>query len=91
MSNKVSSIASSPLLISGWIARLTNLLYLSDILVIGDQFFTDILGGKIMLTKTFLVEPISKESEGVTVKIRRKLTAPFTNKIMNRDNPYRKK
>ena len=64
---------------------------LPNILIIGDQFFTDILGGKIMLTKTFLVEPISKKSEGVTVKIRRKLTAPFTNKIANRDNPYRKK
>lgn len=64
---------------------------LSSILIIGDQFFTDILGGKIMLVKTFLVEPISKESEGITVKIRRKLTAPFTNRIINRYNPYRKK
>lgn len=64
---------------------------LSNILIIGDQFFTDILGGKIMLVKTFLVEPISKSSEGTTVKIRRKLTAPFTNRIINRKNPYRKK
>lgn len=64
---------------------------LSTILIIGDQFFTDILGGKIMFVKTFLLEPISKSSEGTTVKIRRKLTAPFTNRIINRDNPYRKK
>lgn len=64
---------------------------ISDILVIGDQFFTDILGGKIMLAKTFLLEPISATSEGITVKIRRKLTSPFTNKIINRENPYRKK
>lgn len=64
---------------------------LSSIIIIGDQFFTDILGGKFMFAKTFLVAPISKNSEGITVKIRRKLTAPFTNKIINRDNPYRRK
>lgn len=61
---------------------------LKSIVVIGDQFFTDILGGKFMFMKTLLVEPISLESEGATVKLRRKLTAVFTNRIKNRNNPY---
>ena len=63
----------------------------SNTLVIGDQFFTDILGGKIIFAKTFMVEPISKSIEGATVKIRRALTAPFTKRIINRENIYRKK
>lgn len=58
------------------------------ILIIGDQFFTDILGGKFMFIKTFLVDPISEESEGSTVKIRRMLTKPFTERIKNRENIY---
>ena len=61
-----------------------------NIVVIGDQFFTDILGGKFMQLKTFLIDPISAESEGKTVMLRRKLTAVFTNAIKNRENPYRK-
>ena len=61
-----------------------------NILVIGDQFFTDILGGKFMQLKTFLVDPISIESESKTVILRRKLTAVFTNAIKERENPYRK-
>ena len=52
------------------------------------HFFTDILGGKIMFVKTILLEPISAESEGATVKLRRKLTAFFTNRIKARKNPY---
>lgn len=61
---------------------------LKNIVIIGDQFFTDILGGKIMFVKTILLEPISAESEGATVKLRRKLTAFFTNRIKARKNPY---
>lgn len=61
---------------------------IKNIIVIGDQFFTDILGGKIMLMNTFLVEPISAEREGTTVKIRRMLTSYFTNRIKSRKNPY---
>lgn len=60
-------------------------------LVIGDQFFTDIFGAKILGAKAFMVDPISKEIEGTTVKIRRALTAYFTRKIINRENIYRKK
>ncbi len=58
------------------------------IVVIGDQFFTDILGGKFMQMKTILVDPISYESEGKTVRLRRKMTAVFTNIIKKRQNPY---
>ena len=61
-----------------------------NILVIGDQFFTDIVGGKCMQLKTFLIDPISAESEGKTVVLRRKMTAVFTNNIKKRKNPYRK-
>ena len=61
-----------------------------NILVIGDQFFTDIVGGKCMQLKTFLIDPISAESEGKTVVLRRKMTAVFTNTIKKRKNPYRK-
>lgn len=64
---------------------------LKNIVVIGDQFFTDILGGKISLMKTLMVDPVSIESEASTVKIRRKLTSVFTEKIKNRDNPYIRK
>jgi len=60
----------------------------NEIVVIGDQFFTDILGSKLLLLKSFLVEPISLTHEAATVKFRRKLTSAFTNKIKSRDNPY---
>ncbi len=61
---------------------------LKNMVVIGDQFFTDILGGKIMFIKTLLLQPISLESEGATVKLRRRLTAIFTDRIKARKNPY---
>lgn len=61
---------------------------IEKILIIGDQFFTDILGGKFMFIKTFLVDPISEESEGSTVRFRRMLTKPFTERIKNRENVY---
>lgn len=64
---------------------------LKNIVVIGDQFFTDILGGKFMFMKTLLVEPVSSESEGTTVILRRKLTAVFVDRIKNRYNPYLKR
>lgn len=61
-----------------------------NLVVIGDQFFTDILGGKLLFLKTFLVNPISIETEAATVKIRRFLTKKFTDKIVNRENPFMK-
>lgn len=64
---------------------------IGNTLVIGDQCFTDIFGGKILGAKAFMVDPISEEAEGTTVKIRRALTAPFTRKIISRENIYRKK
>lgn len=63
-------------------------LHRKSILVIGDQFFTDILGSKLLFLKAFMVEPISLEAEGTTVKLRRKLTSGFTNRIKARVNPY---
>lgn len=64
---------------------------LKNLVIIGDQFFTDILGGKLMFMKTLLVEPVSSESEGTTVILRRKLTAAFVDRIKNRYNPYLKR
>lgn len=61
-----------------------------NILVIGDQFFTDILGGKFLFFKTILVNPIALDNEGNTVKLRRFLTKKFTNRIINRENPFLK-
>ena len=52
-----------------------------DIAVVGDQFFTDIVGGKILGFKTILIKPIEKE-EGFFWKIRRGLEKIILNKIM---------
>lgn len=52
-----------------------------EIAVVGDQFFTDIVGGKILGFKTILTKPIEKE-EGFFWKIRRGLEKIILNKIM---------
>ena len=56
----------------------------SNMLVIGDQVFTDIFGAKIVGIKSILVDPISKTQEGVTVKIRRVATSYAEKKIKSR-------
>ncbi len=43
-----------------------------NIAVVGDQFFTDVIGGKLQGFKTILVEPLSKE-KGFLWKFRRSL------------------
>lgn len=60
----------------------------SEIVVVGDQLFTDIFGGKILGLKTILVNPIDESIEGKTVKLRRALLKPITNKITKRENPF---
>ncbi|GHU83090.1 hypothetical protein AGMMS50284_6050 [Clostridia bacterium] len=52
-----------------------------NILVVGDQVFTDIFGGKILFFKTALVNPIDEEIESKTVKLRRFLLKGITEKI----------
>lgn len=52
-----------------------------DIAVVGDQFFTDVIGGKILGFKTVLVKPIEEE-KGFFWKLRRGLEKIILNKIM---------
>lgn len=59
-----------------------------NILVVGDQLFTDILGGKLLFLKTALIEPMDLQSESSTVKLRRRLLKTKTDKIKNRKNPF---
>ena len=59
-----------------------------QILVVGDQLFTDILGGKLLLLKTALVEPIDLKAEAKTLKIRRFLLKGLADKIKKRGNPF---
>lgn len=54
--------------------RAANLLNESDctkIAVIGDQLFSDILGGNLLKMKTFKVEPLDKKADPFTVKVKR--------------------
>lgn len=60
----------------------------SEIMVIGDQVFNDILAGKLMLFKTMLVSPIDSEHEPSTVTGRRKMFKHFENKILDNINPF---
>lgn len=50
------------------------------IAVIGDQIFTDIVGGNLQGFKTILIKPI-KEEEGLFWRIRRKLEKKILNKF----------
>lgn len=52
-----------------------------NLLVVGDQVFTDIFGGKILHMKTALVNPIDEACEGKTVKLRRFLLKRITDRI----------
>lgn len=48
----------------------------SDVAIVGDQLFTDILGGNLLGMKTFLIKPIDRK-EPVFVKLKRVLEKPF--------------
>lgn len=50
----------------------------NQIAVVGDQIFTDVIGGKFQGLKTILVEPIISET-GYIYKIKRLLEKPFLN------------
>lgn len=59
-----------------------------EILVVGDQVFTDITGAKLMGFKALLVDPVCTENERCTVKFRRFLMKSIRIKIENRENPF---
>ncbi|MCQ4021643.1 MULTISPECIES: YqeG family HAD IIIA-type phosphatase [unclassified Ruminococcus] len=60
----------------------------SEIMVVGDQVFNDILAGKLMLFKTMLVSPIDSNNEPSSVTVRRKMFKSFEKKILNNINPF---
>lgn len=59
-----------------------------NILVCGDQIFTDILGARLSFLKSALIEPINYENEGETVKFRRRIFKKIHEKNMKRKNPF---
>ncbi|MDQ5983692.1 MAG: hypothetical protein RUMPE_00718 [Eubacteriales bacterium SKADARSKE-1] len=56
----------------------------SEVLLVGDQIFTDILGANLSHIKSVLLEPVIKESEKITVNLRRFLEKPIRKKILKR-------
>ena len=59
-----------------------------NVLVCGDQIFTDILGANISFLKSALIEPIDTSNEAGTVGFRRRLFKRFHDKNMSRSNPF---
>lgn len=59
-----------------------------NILVVGDQLFTDIFGAKLLAMKTLLVEPLDLNRESATVKLRRCLLSRIKRKITSRKQPF---
>ena len=56
----------------------------SEIMIVGDQVFTDIFGAKLVGVKSMLVDPVDVEKEGATVKIRRIFTGGAEGRIKSR-------
>lgn len=54
-----------------------------ELLLIGDQIFTDVLCGKINKIPTILIDPKTNE-EGSFIKFKRILEKPFRNKLNNK-------
>ena len=52
-----------------------------NIVVVGDQFFTDIIGGKFLKFKTILTKPL-KEEEGFFWRLRRNIEKKILKKIL---------
>lgn len=52
-------------------------------LLIGDQIFTDILGGNILKLYTILVEPKDKSKDFILTKVQRIFEEPILKKIKN--------
>ena len=59
-----------------------------NILVVGDQLFTDILGAKLLAMKTLLVEPVDPNREAATVKLRRRLLGGIKRRIISGKQPF---
>lgn len=59
-------------------------LELSEVVIIGDQLLTDVLGGNNVGIKTILVNPISKKDHNPLTKLNRKLEKIIMNKLIIR-------
>lgn len=59
-----------------------------NIVVVGDQLFTDIFGANISMLKSILVEPIETSGEAGTVAFRRALENRQRKRILQRKNPF---
>lgn len=55
-----------------------------NVLVVGDQIYTDILGAKLARMKSVLLVPQSPD-KGATIKIRRKLEQPIRKRLYGED------
>ena len=55
-----------------------------EICVIGDQIFTDVMGGNIMQMYTIYVHPISSDDYSITTKIKRPLEKVVIKMFLNR-------
>ncbi|MGN1043388.1 MAG: YqeG family HAD IIIA-type phosphatase [Acutalibacteraceae bacterium] len=53
----------------------------SEIIIVGDQIFTDVLGANFLGIKSILVDPVSK-SKTFMLKLKRFLEIPIKNKIL---------
>ena len=56
----------------------------NEICVIGDQIFTDVMGGNFMKMYTIYVNPISPDDYSITTKIKRPFEKIVINKFLNR-------
>lgn len=70
------SDGAKPLTIGFKKARLKMKLSFSEVAIVGDQFFTDILGANLKRIKTIYVFPFELE-KGIFFKIKRTLEKPF--------------
>lgn len=58
---------------------------IQNLLVVGDQIFTDIVGANFLKIKSVLVEPVSK-SKTILLKIKRFLEKPIRKKLIHEKN-----
>jgi len=61
---------------------------LKETALIGDQIFTDILGGNLGGAKTILVKPFSFEGEGRGIALKRILERPFVKSSIRKRGGY---
>lgn len=79
------SRAAKPLPIGFMVAAKRMKLPIENVGIVGDQIFTDILGGNLFGAKTFLVKPIEPE-KSLPFRFKRKLEKPILNAYARKTN-----